>query len=207
MLWISFSIFWSLPMTSRALWLAVIVVAQVWTVPVVAALPHGNARTARLVHGADAPCPAGTEGLKHVVALDVEIGADGTVGEIARMNAEASPLDDAAIAAVRQSTFSPAVVKRDGAPMRRDVFVVFRGNGQPGQVKEAASQPPIPRVQAEAEFSAMGRAQGVQGEVMLRQLVTEKGEPADIQVLKHLPAGMDEEAVKAARKYRFSPAN
>jgi protein TonB len=36
-------------------------------------------------------------------------------------------------------------------------------------------------------------------------VVTKDGEPADIKVLKSLEPGLDAEAVKAARAWRFTP--
>jgi protein TonB len=43
------------------------------------------------------------------------------------------------------------------------------------------------------------------GTVVLRVLVSEKGLPLDIQVVRKAPAGLDEAAVAAVRRWTFTP--
>jgi TonB family protein len=64
-----------------------------------------------------------------------------------------------------------------------------------------------PRVlrKVEPEFSPLGRADQIQGTVVLQLVVTEKGRPADIQVISPLGYGLDENAVAAIQKWQFMP--
>jgi TonB family protein len=57
----------------------------------------------------------------------------------------------------------------------------------------------------EPEFSPLARADQIQGTVVLQLVVTEKGRPADIQVISPLGYGLDENAVAAIQKWEFLP--
>jgi len=66
----------------------------------------------------------------------------------------------------------------------------------------------IPQVvyQPEPEFSEEARRKKVSGIVMLRFILTTKGEPTDIRVTKSLGSGLDEKAIDAVRQWKFKPA-
>src|SRR5215469_10039293 len=78
-----------------------------------------------LVHGAPAQCPADSEHLKRVVALSLIVNANGAVEDVKTFNASRSPLDEAAIPAVGQSTFSPGTKDGVAVKVRRDIWVSF----------------------------------------------------------------------------------
>jgi periplasmic protein TonB len=50
------------------------------------------------------------------------------------------------------------------------------------------------------------RKKGIQGSVFLELVVDEHGVPRDIKVRRSAGYGLDEEVVKAVRKWRFEPA-
>jgi TonB family protein len=57
------------------------------------------------------------------------------------------------------------------------------------------------------DYSDKGRKAKVEGTVTLRITVSKDGEPQDITVEKKLGYGLDEEAVKAVKKWKFQAAS
>jgi TonB family protein len=168
---------------------------------------------AKLIQGfpANYPSDPGLAGVKHVVALHVVIGADGTPGVIELVNAHSSPFDDAAIAAVKASQFAPASYKGNPVPTRLELWVPFLGDKQlavPVAALSTAKGVSVPRAlnSVEAEFPKQARKDDAEGVVLIHMLVTEDGLPSDIRVLRPAGHGFDENALKAAGKYRFTPA-
>ncbi len=72
-------------------------------------------------------------------------------------------------------------------------------------VKQGIS-PPRALHTPEPEFSDSARAAKIQGVVTLGVKVTEEGLPADIHILSPLGYGLDAQAVKAVKQWRFNPA-
>lgn len=66
----------------------------------------------------------------------------------------------------------------------------------------------LPRViySAPAEYTAEARQNKLQGTVQIVLLVDENGDPQNVTVARSLGMGLDESAVEAVRRYRFSPA-
>jgi TonB family protein len=64
-----------------------------------------------------------------------------------------------------------------------------------------------PRVvqKGEPDYSPLARADHIQGTVVLQLVVTEKGRPANIQVISPLGYGLDENAIAAIQKWEFIP--
>jgi len=76
------------------------------------------------------------------------------------------------------------------------------GISYPGQRGVVA---PVLVYQPEAEFSDEARRQKYQGICMLSVLVDAHGNPQNVHVIRALGMGLDEEALKAVRRYRFKP--
>ena len=55
-------------------------------------------------------------------------------------------------------------------------------------------------------YTDAARRARIRGNVLLSFIVTEKGTVSDVQVLRHLDAGLDDEAVKTIREWQFAPA-
>ena len=167
---------------------------------------------AKLVHGARAAFPndPGQTGVKRVCALRLVIGTDGIPVTIQVLNQEPSPFDDAAIAAVKQSQFKPGSYKGSPVPTRIMVLVPFFA-GSDGPVPDVATashigvSAPVPMNSVQAAYPKDARKKGVHGVVLVLLRVTEDGLPADALIVKSLGPGFDENALKAAAKYRFSP--
>jgi TonB family protein len=100
-----------------------------------------------------------------------------------------------------------------------DSLSVLRLHGGPARPPGDIPAPPARIVEADRPGLTMPRlasgtppsytpraaAAGVHGVVVLSCTVTKDGETADIRVLKSLEPGLDAEAVKAARAWRFTP--
>ncbi len=82
---------------------------------------------------------------------------------------------------------------RQGADLRR----VYRvGNGV---------MPPRVQFKVDPDYAEAARAARLQGTVLLRLVVSDRGTAENIQVYKSLGDGLDEKAVEAIRKWRFVP--
>lgn len=175
---------------------------------------YGEVKPARLVKTAAAVLPPDVSlmGEKHVCTLSVVVGADGIPMSVEVVNGQASPLDDAAIAAVRQSQFEPGTLKGKPVPVRIFVWVPFVGGEHPAipeagalnSVKNMTIPKPVNNV--EAEFSDEARRHGASGTVLIALVVTEEGLPANVRVVAPFGMGLDEQALKAVHQYRFKPA-
>ena len=65
---------------------------------------------------------------------------------------------------------------------------------------------PIPVKSVEAEFTEEARRAGYQGVCLLTLIVDVTGKPQDVRVIRPLGMGLDANALRAVRKYRFKPA-
>lgn len=76
--------------------------------------------------------------------------------------------------------------------------------GQVYRIGDGVSAP-VPIFKVEPEYTQEARDAKLQGTVMLRVEVDQEGIPRNIEVVKQLGLGLDENAVKALRKWRFRP--
>jgi len=60
--------------------------------------------------------------------------------------------------------------------------------------------------QAAPKYPKLARELGKEGTVLLRLTINERGQLTDVEVLKRAGSGFDEEAVRAVKESRFSPA-
>lgn len=71
----------------------------------------------------------------------------------------------------------------------------------------AISRPQIiPGTKVEPRYTELARQAHLQGVVVLRAVIDERGNVIDIEVRKRLRFGLDEEAVKAVSQWKFTPA-
>ncbi len=66
--------------------------------------------------------------------------------------------------------------------------------------------PPKPIYQPEPEYSKEARKKKLQGTCILQLVVDSHGNPRDIRVEHSLGMGLDEEAIKTLKKWKFDPA-
>ena len=57
-----------------------------------------------------------------------------------------------------------------------------------------------------AQYTVAARDNGVQGTVIVSAIFRADGTITDLTILRGLPLGLNEEAIKAARKIKFKPA-
>jgi len=65
--------------------------------------------------------------------------------------------------------------------------------------------PPAIIFKVEPEYSEEARKAKFQGTVTLSVVVDEKGNPRDIKITRPLGLGLDQKAVEAVEKWKFSP--
>ena len=65
--------------------------------------------------------------------------------------------------------------------------------------------PPSILYKVEPEYSEEARKAKFQGTVLLFVVVDEKGNPRDIKIIRPLGLGLDQKAVEAVEKWKFSP--
>ena len=65
---------------------------------------------------------------------------------------------------------------------------------------------PFPLNSVEAEFTQQARDTGIQGKCLIRMVVDRQGMPQNIEVVKSLDPGLDQNAVFSVGRYRFKPA-
>ena len=171
-----------------------------------------------------APNPPYTEEARkqHIegtVTLMVVIGADGSVTDAHLKSKPLAGLEKEALQTVRTWRFRPAM--RDGKPVsvRLMVEVSFRlfdhGNGVffppkgyvfPPQPLEGAI-PPKPIDTPDPEYTDKARRAKLEGQVSVEVTVNKKGRVTQAKQLgPKLGMGLDKQALKAARKWRFEPA-
>lgn len=79
------------------------------------------------------------------------------------------------------------------------------GIGGPHGVREAVTEPRL-LTKVDPEYSQEARKSKVQGSVMLRVVINERGLAESIEVTQGLGLGLDERAIEAVRKWTFRPA-
>jgi len=175
---------------------------------------YGGVKAAALAKTVAAVLPPGVtlSGEKHVSTISLVVGLDGVAANLVLVGIPKSPLDEAAVAAVKQSQFVPGTLTGKPVPVQAFVWVPFLDAAHPAIPVTGALDavkgmtPPRPVNHVEAQFSDEARRKHAGGKVLIAMMVTEEGLPADVQVLAPAGMGLDEEALIAARKYRFKPA-
>jgi periplasmic protein TonB len=64
----------------------------------------------------------------------------------------------------------------------------------------------IPGTKVEPRYTELARQARLQGIVVLRAVIDERGNVVDVEIRKQLRFGLDEEAVKAVSQWKFTPA-
>jgi TonB family protein len=169
-------------------------------------------------------------GVQGTVTLECVVQPDGAVGEVRVKKGLESGLDQEAIKAVKQWRFKPGL--KDGKPVavRVSLEMSFTLRDKPSQTlfpipppatgdaggkgeKEAAPvykpgagvSAPIAVKQVKPQYTAEARAARVAGIVVLECVVEATGSVGDVRVTRSLDAGLDQEAIKAVKQWRFEP--
>lgn len=129
-------------------------------------------------------------------------------------------LNEEAVSALRKWRFRPGTKDNKPVPVLITVELNFAlgppaghstgGDslaGVPGCGPATGVECPVPRKQVNPDYTREAMEAKIQGSVVLECVVTLKGECSNIKVVKSLDAqhGLDQEAIKALRKWRFTP--
>jgi TonB family protein len=77
---------------------------------------------------------------------------------------------------------------------------------QAGSEKSGIASPPVLLSSQDLNANIFVRSLGLQGTSTIRLVVTETGDPADLQIVRPLGAGLDEDALHALSQYHFKPS-
>lgn len=161
----------------------------------------------RLMQAVPADYPAGASA-EYVCVVRAVVSPSGSVSAVAVENQQPSPFDQAAMKAVSESTFSPGMLRGQPVAVETELYVIFRDGAAaiPTMNHGASFRNPRPTYDPNAEYSEKARRARVSGTVLVSFVVMEDGRTSDIRVIRKLGAGLDEQAVKAVRQWRFEPA-
>ena len=175
--------------------------------------PGNGVTTPQLRHDVKASYTAEAmrAGVTGVVKMEAVVLIDGTVGEV-RVTEPLDPgLDDEAVKALKQWTFSPGT--KDGRPVAVSVEVEmsFYTDRAPRvdspQVVKPGGDVTSPRLRKEIKpaYPPDVQATGITGIVEMECVVLPGGKVGDVKVTKPLDPALDAEAVRALRQWTFDP--
>jgi len=168
--------------------------------------------------------------IQGTVTLECVVQPDGTVGEVRVTKALDPGLDQEAIKAVKQWRFKPGT--KDGKPVpvlvTLELTFTLRDKlaqplfpvrplapvdaGSKGQPEAARAYRPgngvsVPVLikEVKPKYTPEAKKAKIQGVVTLDGVVNTDGTIGDVEVTTSLDAGLDQEAIKAAKQWRFEP--
>lgn len=166
--------------------------------------------------------------LQGMTVLAMVINANGVPAHIQVLHSHGEAFDQAAIAAVKHSTFEPGKLGDKPVPVWIDVRVVFHANRSqaiPQVLIAERDLPPPDESQLEdkhhsplsytppfaihtvdADFADPFVAHPYVEVAIVTVLVNEEGIPKDVHMRRGLGFGLDQKAVAAVWHYRFLPA-
>ena len=148
-----------------------------------------------------------------VVRLECVVKADGTVGDVRVIDSLAPELDAAAVKALKQWTFSPGTKDGTPVPVMVEVEISFAlregkprlGSPEVYTIGDGVTSPTLVK-RVGPTYTAEAKQAGIQGNVTMDCVVLPDGTVGDVRVTKKLDPGLDEEAIKTLRQWRFRPA-
>jgi TonB family protein len=168
--------------------------------------------------------------IQGVVTLECVVQPDGTIGEVRVTKALNPGLDQEAIKAVKQWRFKPGTKDGTPVPVLITLEMAFTRRGTPtpplfpvrplvpgdagskGQPQAAGVYKPGVGVSApvlvkdvKPQYTSDAKAAKIQGVVTLECVVNTDGTIGDVEVTTSLDAGLDQEAIKAVKQWRFEP--
>jgi TonB family protein len=165
-----------------------------------------------------------------VVTLECVVNADGIIGDVRVTKALDPALDQEAIKAVKQWRFKPGIKDGKAVPFRVTLEMAFTlrdrptkqlfpvrppapggaaGHGQPDATRVykpgAGVSAPVVVKQVKPQYTPEAKDAKIQGVVTLECVVESDGTIGDVEVTTSLDAGLDQEAIKAVKQWRFEP--
>ena len=147
---------------------------------------------------------------RHVCVIEVVVGIDGKASNF-RLLSPPSALDNFAAAAIAKSQLIPGLRKKKPVPVRLTVIVPFTNDHPVAALQSdliAEKRLQVPRVthSEDVELTEDALRHGIQGDVSVRLIVSEKGIPENIQLVNKLGYGLDQSVLQAISQYKFKPA-
>jgi len=169
-------------------------------------------------------------GVQGAVALECVVQPDGTIGEVRVTKALDPGLDQEAVKAVKQWRFTPGRKEGKPVPVRVTLEMTFTLRDRPAQpvfpvrpvspggasgtgpaeataVHKAGNgvSAPVPVREVKPQYTAEAQKAKIEGIVELECVVEKDGRIEEVTVTKSLDEGLDQQAIKAVRQWRFEP--
>jgi TonB family protein len=151
-----------------------------------------------------------------VCLISLIVDAQGNPQNLHVVRALGMGLDEKAMEAIRQTKFKPAM--KDGTtpvPVMITIEVDFRlyARDQPDPTAApgfdtvpANVQPPFLLHYVKPKYSPYGRKNRISGDCVIGLTVDILGEPQNVHVVRSLEPSLDENAVAAVKRWRYTPA-
>lgn len=163
--------------------------------------------------------------IQGLVRLECVVLPDGTVGDVRVIEPLDPGLDEEAITAVKQWRFKPGTKDGHAVAVRVSIDMTFTlgtstehpllplppGTSFRSRQSSAVYTPgrgvsaPTPLKQVRPQYPAAVQKAEIQGLVTLECVVLPDGTVGDVRVIQPLDPGLDEEAIKAVKEWRFKP--
>jgi TonB family protein len=86
------------------------------------------------------------------------------------------------------------------------IFALLAVHSLSAEEAKPKTTTPVVVYKIQPQYTEEAKAAKVQGSVLLKVLVDERGNAQDVQVARSLDQGLDQNAVEAVKQWRFSPA-
>ncbi len=167
----------------------------------------GDIKPPRLMHSVDPVYPeiARQARVEGMVILEVRADEKGNIVG-AKVLRSIPLLDQAAIDAVKQWKYEPAIVNGKPTPILFTVTVRFQADTAPG-TKPVGAELVNPQLKTYVEpvYPPAAAEKKISGTVVLEIRVDAQGNVSDVKVLKSVPE-LDQAAIDAVRKWKYEPA-
>ncbi len=163
----------------------------------------------KIVHyvEADYPPEAREQGIEASVDLLVELDERGNVVDVTVDHRTGRGFDEAAVAAVKKMTFSPARTNAGAVAVAFPFTYVFDLPNPDGEAEDLPIvTPPAVKDYVEAVYPPDALAQKLEGTVTLIVTLDENGAVGDAAVSEGIGNGFDEAALDAVKHMTFTPA-
>jgi len=100
----------------------------------------------------------------------------------------------------------------NGKPKEIGKYVGTETESKPGVTKKETGPPPkivnkpVPKKVFRPKYSKVAEEQEIEGKIILKLTIDRKGNVIKAKIIKGLGYGLDKEALKAVKKFKFSPA-
>jgi len=183
----------------------------------------GQVESAKLISQPRPEYPplARTARVQGVVRLDAIIGKDGTIEDLKVISGHPL-LIKAALDAVRQWQYQPTLLNGEPVEVATEIDVNFSladggastGPAEAGNppasngpgLQAGAVTPPVPTYKPDPAYTEEARKAKIEGTVTLAVTIDAQGDVTNCQVTNGLDKGLDEQAIKTVRTWKFKPA-